>query len=162
MALFPDRAKQALKFDELNGQFDPWLLAISIALVCVGIVMVASSSMPYAVNNHMGEFHYLTRHIVFLAVGFAMALAIMKSDLKTIETHSQTLLLLCVLLLFIVMLPGIGKSVNGARRWINLGFFSFQPVEAVKILFIVWLASYLVRFRDVIGHQWKALLKPLK
>ena len=46
-------------------------------------------------------------------------------------------------------------------NWINLGFFSFQPVEAVKVLFIVWLASYLVRFRDVIGHQWKALLKPL-
>ncbi|MEO8003107.1 MAG: putative lipid II flippase FtsW, partial [Arenimonas sp.] len=86
---------------------------------------------------------------------------IMKSDLKTIETHSHTLLLLCVFLLALVMLPGIGKSVNGARRWINLGLFSFQPVEAVKILFIVWLASYLVRFRDVIGHQWKALLKPL-
>ncbi len=161
MAFIPDRARQALKFDELNGQFDPWLLAISIALVCVGIVMVASSSMPYALKMHMGEFHYLTRHIAFLAVGSMMALAIMKTDLKTIETHSHTLLLLCVFLLALVMLPGIGKSVNGARRWINLGLFSFQPVEAVKILFIVWLASYLVRFRDVIGHQWKALLKPL-
>ena len=161
MALFPDRAKQALKFDELNGQFDPWLVAISIALACIGIVMVASSSMPYAVDNNMGEFHYLIRHIIFLVVGSAMAFAIMKSDLKTIETHSHTLLLLCVFLLALVMVPVLGKTVNGARRWINLGFFSFQPVEAVKVLFIVWLASYLVRFRDVIGHQWKALLKPL-
>lgn len=161
MAFIPDRAKQALKFDEINGQFDPWLVSISVALMCIGIVMVASSSMPYAVDNNMGEFHYLIRHLVFLMVGSAMAFAIMKSDLKTIETHSQTLLLLCVLLLAMVMLPVLGKTVNGARRWINLGFFSFQPVEAVKVLFIVWLASYLVRFRDVIGNQWKALLKPL-
>ncbi|MEO8001224.1 MAG: cell division protein FtsW, partial [Arenimonas sp.] len=85
MAFIPDRAKQALKFDELNGQFDPWLVAISIALACIGVVMVASSSMPYAVNNHMGEFHYLTRHIAFLVVGSAMALAIM----TYVATRSQ-------------------------------------------------------------------------
>jgi cell division protein FtsW len=161
MAFFPDRAKQALKFDELNGKFDPWLVAISIALACIGIVMVASSSMPYAVKMGQSEFYYLIKHLVFLVVGGGMALFLMRLDLKTIEKHNQNLLLLCFILLLLVMLPGIGKTVNGARRWINLGFTSVQPVEAVKLLFIVWLASYLVKFRDSIGNQWKALLKPL-
>jgi cell division protein FtsW len=161
MTIFPNAAKQATKFDELGGQFDPWLIGVVLSLCGLGIIMVASSSMPYAVRNGMGEFHYVIRHLVFLTAGISMAAAIMRFDMKKIEAHSHTLLLLCVVLLALVMLPGIGKTVNGARRWINLGFTSVQPVEIVKLLFIVWLASYLVRFRDVIGHQWKALLKPL-
>jgi cell division protein FtsW len=161
MELFSSPSRQATKLDELGGQFDAWLISIVVTLCGLGIVMVASSSMPYAVKYHMGEFHYLIRHIVFLIAGVSVAVTLMRTDMKKIEAHSHTLLLLCVVLLTLVMIPGIGKTVNGARRWINLGFTSVQPVEIVKLLFIVWLASYLVRFRDVIGHQWKALLKPL-
>jgi cell division protein FtsW len=161
MGLFSNASKQATKFDELGGKFDPWLISILIMICGLGIVMVASSSMPYAVRLHVNEFHYVIRHLVFLAAGITVAAILMRTDMKKIEAHSHTLLLLCVVLLALVMIPGIGKTVNGARRWINLGFTSVQPVEIVKLLFIVWLASYLVRFRDVIGHQWKALLKPL-
>ena len=60
-----------------------------------------------------------------------------------------------------VFVPGMGSSVNGARRWINLGVSKFQAVEAVKLLYIVWLASYLVRFRDEVNATWPAMLKPL-
>jgi cell division protein FtsW len=60
-----------------------------------------------------------------------------------------------------VFVPGVGRTVNGARRWLNLGVSNFQAVEAVKLLYIVWLASYLVRFRDEVNATWKAMLKPL-
>jgi cell division protein FtsW len=60
-----------------------------------------------------------------------------------------------------VFVPVIGKTVNGARRWLNFGIMGFQAVEAVKLMYIVWLASYLVRFRDEVNATWAAMLKPL-
>ncbi|HEY9143401.1 MAG TPA: putative lipid II flippase FtsW, partial [Arenimonas sp.] len=75
--------------------------------------------------------------------------------------HNHLLLFGCIALLGLVFFPGIGHTVNGAQRWINLGVSKFQAVEAVKLMFIIWLASYLVRYRDEIAQQWMALIKPL-
>ncbi len=161
MASLRDRASQALRFDDLDGRFDPWLLGIALTLAGLGVIMVASASMPYAMSNGVGPFYYLNRHLVFLAMGLALALVAMRTELKRIEQHSHLLLLLCFMLLIAVWLPVLGVRVNGARRWLNMGVSNFQVVEAVKLMLIVWLASYLVRFRDVIGDSWKALLKPL-
>ena len=85
----------------------------------------------------------------------------MRTELKSIEQYNQVLLLGCFALLVVVFVPGLGSSVNGARRWINLGISKFQTVEAVKVLYIVWLSSYLVRFRDEVNATWPAMLKPL-
>ena len=161
MGFLGDRATQALRFDELEGRFDAWLLCIALALTGLGVVMVASSSMPYAMSNGASPFYYLIRHVVFLAMGIAIGLVLMRIELKRIEQHSQLLLLLCFILLAAVFVPGIGKTVNGARRWLNFGVSNFQVVEAVKLMLIIWLSSYLVRYRDAIGDSWKALLKPL-
>ena len=161
MGSLGDRATQALRFDELEGRFDAWLLCIALALTGLGVVMVASASMPYAMSNGASPFHYLIRHLIFLAMGIAIGSMLMRVEMKRIERHSQLLLLLCFIGLIAVFLPGIGKTVNGARRWLNLGISNFQVVEAVKLMLIVWLASYLVRHRDAIGDSWKALLKPL-
>ena len=161
MGFLGDRATQALRFDELEGRFDAWLLCIALALTGLGVVMVASASMPYAMSNGASPFYYLTKHLIFLAMGIVIGSILMRVEMKRIEQHSQLLLLLCFIGLIAVFLPGIGKTVNGARRWLNLGLANFQMVEAVKLMLIVWLASYLVRHRDAIGDSWKALLKPL-
>jgi cell division protein FtsW len=123
--------------------------------------MVASSSMPYAMSNGSSPFHYLIRHLVFLALGIAIGSVLMRVEMRRVEPHSHFLLLLCFVLLVAVFVPGIGKSVNGARRWLNFGVSNFQVVEAVKLMLIVWLASYLVRHRDAIGDSWRALIKPV-
>jgi cell division protein FtsW len=161
MASFRDRAGQALRFDDLDGRFDPWLLGIALTLAGLGVIMVASASMPYAMSNGVGPFYYLNRHLVFLAMGGGLAFVAMRTELKRVEQYSHLLLLLCFLMLVAVWVPVLGVKVNGARRWLNMGVSNFQVVEAVKLMMIVWLASYLVRFRDVIGDSWKALLKPL-
>jgi cell division protein FtsW len=85
----------------------------------------------------------------------------MRTELRTIEQHNQGLLLLCFGLLLLVFVPGIGRSVNGASRWINLGISNFQAVEAVKLMYIVWLASYLKRYSEEVSATWPAMLKPL-
>jgi len=152
---------QATRLDAITGHFDPWLLGLACALACLGVVMVGSSAIAIGEANGVGPFHYLTRHIVFLAGGVALAVWLMRTELKTIESHNQRLLLVCVVLLLLVFVPGIGRSVNGARRWINLGVSNFQAVEAVKLLYIVWLASYLKRYSEDISATWPAMLKPL-
>ena len=125
--------RQAMRLDAIPGRFDPWLLGVSAALAALGVVMVASSSI--AMNSN--PFYFLTRHVLFLAGGIALAAWAMRTELKTVEKHNQLLLLACVVLLALVFVPGLGSSVNGARRWVNLGVARFQTVEAVKVLYIV-------------------------
>ena len=156
-----DTPRQATRLDAIEGRFDPWLLGASIALACMGVVMVASSSIAIGEGLNVGPFYFLTRHLIFLAGGVGLALWMMRTELKVIESKNQLLLLACFALLLAVFVPGIGRTVNGARRWLNLGISNFQAVEAVKLLYIVWLASYLVRFRDEVNATWKAMLKPL-
>ena len=138
--------RQATRLDAIRGRFDPWLLFAFVALASLGVVMVASSSIAIGENHDVGPFYFLTRHLLFLSVGLGLAVVAMRIELKNYDQHSQLLLLLCFVLLLLVFVPGLGKEVNGARRWLNFGLLNFQAVEAVKLLYILWLASYLVRF----------------
>jgi cell division protein FtsW len=152
---------QATRLESIEGRYDGWLLAIAAAIAAFGVVMVASSSIAVSENFGQGPFYFLVRHVVFLGVGIALCIGTMRLDLKLVEKYPQALLALCALLLVLVFVPGLGHTVNGARRWINLGVSNFQIVEAVKILYLVWLASYLVRFRDEVNAGWGAMLKPI-
>ena len=156
-----DRAHQATKLDAITGRYDPVLLLVTLALAGLGVVMVASSSIAIAEGMDVGPFYFVIRHLVFLAIGGGMAWALMRMELKIVEKYSHLLLAMCFVMLLVVFLPGIGRTVNGAQRWINMGIAGFQAVEAVKLMFIIWLASYLVRYRDEIAQQWMALIKPL-
>ncbi|GAA3933943.1 putative lipid II flippase FtsW [Luteimonas lutimaris] len=154
-------SRQATRLDAITGRYDGWLLGAIIALAALGVVMVASSSIAIGEGLDVGPFYFLNRHLMFLALGAGLAAWAMRTELKTVERFNQLLLLGCFVLLALVFVPGIGSSVNGARRWINLGLSKFQVVEAVKLLYIVWLSSYLVRFRDEVNATWPAMLKPL-
>jgi cell division protein FtsW len=158
---FGDRLRQAFRLDEIEGRYDRGIFGAAVALAALGVVMVASSSIAIAEGLEVGPFHFLVRHLMFLGAGVVLALALARIELRFVERYSQLLLLLCFLLLFLVFVPGIGKSVNGARRWLNLGISGFQAVEAVKLMLIVWLASYLVRYREQVQQQWLGMLKPL-
>ena len=156
-----DAPRQATRLDAIEGRFDPWLLGCAIALACFGVIMVASSSIAIGEGLQVGPFYFLVKHLMFLVAGLGLAAWMMRTELKSIESQNQWLLLACFALLLAVFVPGLGHTVNGARRWLNLGVSNFQAVEAVKLLYIVWLASYLVRFRDEVNATWKAMLKPL-
>jgi cell division protein FtsW len=153
--------QQATRLDALPGRYDPWLLGAIIALACLGVVMVASSSIAVGEGLDVGPYYFLVKHLVFIAAGTGVAGWLMRTELKSIEQRDHLLLVLCFVLLILVFLPGIGKTVNGARRWLNFGVTTFQAVEAVKLMYVVWLASYLVRFRDEVNATWSAMLKPL-
>lgn len=152
-----DHSRQATRLEAIGGSYDKWLLGAAVALASIGIVMVASSSIALT----QSPFYYLTRHLLFIGIGVVLAAVVLRVELKEIEKYNQLLLLGCFALLIVVFIPGLGSSVNGAQRWINLGISKFQTVEAVKVLYIVWLSSYLVRFRDEVNATWLAMLKPV-
>jgi len=152
---------QARRRHELPGHFDLGIMIAAGALAALGVIMVASSSIAIADGQHVGPFYYVTRHVVFLGLGVALGILMTRIELEWLERNAFVLLLLAIILLLLVFVPGLGLRVNGARRWIRLGFAGFQSVEAVKLMFIVYLASYLVRHRDNVQMSMFGVIKPL-
>jgi cell division protein FtsW len=154
-------ASQAVRKHGPRGRYDPWLLLAIVALAAFGIVMVASSSIAVADGQHIGEFYYLKRHLIFLALGTVAALVVVRTELKLMEKRAFLLMLVTFALLLAVFVPHLGMRINGARRWINTGLAGFQPVEFAKLALVLYLASYLVRHRDGVEHRFFGVVKPL-
>ena len=152
---------QALRRDELPGRIDPVLLGAALALAAFGLVMVGSSSIAVAEGAGVSPYHYLVRHAVFLALGTVAALVAVATPLARLEQARTVLLLAAFGLLLCVFVPGVGYRANGATRWINLGVTTFQAVEAVKLIVIIYLAAYLVRFGPQVRSSMAGTLKPL-
>ncbi|KQX97515.1 cell division protein FtsW [Rhodanobacter sp. Root480] len=144
-----------------RGSFDLLLLVALIALASIGVVMVASSSISVADSQHLGAFYYLERHLVFLSLGLLVAGVAMRTEMKLLEKFAFPLLALAFVLLLAVFVPHLGMRINGARRWLNLLVTSFQPVEAVKLILVVYIASYLVRHRENVETRFLGLFKPV-
>lgn len=159
--MFGLRMPQAQKRDEIAGAYDGVLMAVVLTLVGIGVVMVASSSLAISEGHGVEPLHYLHRHLFFLAVGLIGAVALMRTELRALERRGSSLLILAFVLLAAVLVPGLGREVNGATRWIELRFFGFQAVEAVKLLLILWLASYMVRYREQMQDRFWGVFKPL-
>src|SRR6201991_4914273 len=153
--------KQAKRRQGPRGSFDLPLLLAALALAALGVVMVTSSSIAVADGSHQVAFYYLKRHLVFLFLGGCLAAAAMRTELKTLEKHSFLLLLVGIIMLLMVFLPVFGMRINGARRWVNLLVTSFQPVEAVKLILVAYLSSYLVRHREGVEYELFGVVKPV-
>ncbi|MEO6075337.1 MAG: putative lipid II flippase FtsW [Dokdonella sp.] len=155
-------AAQARRHVDVQGHYDTGLIIAAVALACLGIVMVGSSSVAVASGQKIGEFYYLKRHLVFVALGLGFAVAVAKKlELQWLQRNASWLLLLGAALLLLVFIPGVGARINGARRWLHFGPFGFQPVEAVKLLLIAYMAGYLVRQKDNLQLRVSGVLKPL-
>ena len=152
---------QATRRGAEEGRYDRGVVLSAIGLASLGLVMVASSSISIADSQHLGPFHYLIRHLVFLALGISLACVVARTELARIEKHAFLLLMVAFILLLLVFVPGIGMRINGARRWIHLGISGFQSVEMVKLILIIYLASYMVRHRESVHASMVGVLKPL-
>lgn len=159
--MFDFDSTQAKRRQGPRGSFDLWLLVGLIGLVSVGVVMVTSSSIAVADSQHMGAFYFLRKHLIFLGLGALAAAMAMRTELKLFEKYAFHLMLLAFVLLLAVFVPHVGMRLNGARRWLNLLVTTFQPVEAVKLILVVYIASYLVRHRESVETRFLGLFKPV-
>ena len=141
--------------------FDPVLLLAFISLLTIGVIMVASSSISVADRNFSNPFYYLQRQLVFVAIGLFCALAVFKVRLVQWEKSGMALLIFALFILVLVLIPGIGKTVNGSTRWLPLGVFSLQVSELVKLFLVIYVAGYLVRHGDAVRSSLWGFLKPM-
>ena len=159
--MFGFGTSQAQRRQGPRGKFDLPLLVALISLACLGVVMVASSSIAVADSQHIGEFYFLKHHLMYLALGLVAAGVAMRTELKVVEKYAFLLMLIAFIMLLAVFIPHLGMRLNGARRWLNLIVTTFQPVEAVKLILVIYIASYLVRHRESIETRFLGLIKPI-
>jgi cell division protein FtsW len=143
--------------------FDQALLWVTVALVAWGLVMVYSASIaigdnPRFARANFQETYFLTRHAISLTVAFVAALLAFQMPMRNWERVAPWLFIASLLLLVAVLIPHIGKSVNGARRWIPLGITNFQPSELAKLAMVMYAASYMVRKMEIKERFFRAVL----
>ena len=157
------RGKVANNFDlgfDLDD-LDPVLTIAFISLLTIGLIMVASSSISVADRNFSNPFYYLQRQLVFVAMGLIAALTVFKIRLAQWEKSSMALLIFALFLLVLVLVPGVGKTVNGSTRWLPLGVINLQVSELVKLFLVVYVSGYLVRHGDAVRSSLSGFLKPM-
>jgi cell division protein FtsW len=141
--------------------FDQVLVWVTVALLAFGVVMVYSASVAMPDNPRFARYahtHFLTRHVLSLAVAFIGGLIAFQIPLKTWEKLAPWLFVVSLVLLILVLVPVIGKTVYGARRWISLGFMNFQPSELAKFAVLLYAADYMVRKMEVKENFFRAVL----
>jgi cell division protein FtsW len=144
-----------------NFVLDPMLVGAVIGIAAIGTVMVGSASISLADRAHGEPFYFLVRHVAALAIGGVgfLAAASVPSDLW--HRASWLLMALALLLLVLVLLPGLGREVNGSTRWLLLGPISVQASEPARLCLLLYLASYAVRRRAALATSLKAFVQPL-
>jgi cell division protein FtsW len=125
----------------------------------IGLVMVATSSMPIAERLFNNPFHFVIRHSIYIVLSFGIAAISLQIPMSWWQKNSGKLLLLGMFLLLVVLL--IGRSVNGSTRWIAIGPITIQAAEPAKLFFFCYLSAYLVRRRDEVRENLKGFIKPL-
>ncbi|MGP0629054.1 putative lipid II flippase FtsW [Nitrospina sp. 32_T5] len=129
------------------------ILAFAVALlVLIGIVMVFSSSAVYAMEEYQDSWFFLKRHLLWVLIGTAMLFAAKSVDYHKLDGATYPVMAATVFLLIAVMMPEMSKEVGGARRWLVLGGFSFQPSELAKFAVILFMAKSLVKRADKLGN----------
>ncbi len=147
-------SKQALP--RINGL----LLTVSV-LLTLGLLMMTSASVEIASSRYGDPFFHLKRQSMFAVLGCIAMLTTLHLPLRFWRSISAYLLLLSFALLTLVLIPGVGRVVNGSARWIDLGFFNLQPSELAKVFIVIYVAAYLERHADEVCGAFVGFVKPL-
>ena len=133
------------------------LIFCVLALLCIGTVMVASASMPYAERSHEAPFHYVIRHAISIAVAAVAAFITYKVALEHWFKNTFLLWIGTILLLGAVLV--VGTEVNGSTRWIRIGGFTLQATEVAKVVMTIFTADYVVRRSEEVRNNIKGLVR---
>ena len=151
---FPARLKTEL-------QLDPVLLTLVMALLLGGFVILASASISISDNVADNPFFYLQRQLLAAAIGTLAAGVCLFVPMQVWRNLGPLMLLLGLALLVVVLLPGIGYEVNGARRWVRVGIMNLQVSEPARLCFLMYLAGYLVRRSKTLREEFVGFLRPM-
>ncbi len=141
--------------------FDQVLVCLVVALLALGLVMVYSASVALPDNPKFARYqptHFLSRHVLSIVIATLAALVVVQIPISVWERCAPWLFAFSLLLMVLVLIPAIGKGVNGARRWIPIGVMNFQPSELAKLAMALYAAGYMVRKMEVKEDFLQAVL----
>ncbi len=145
------------------AEYDTVLTWVITALLAIGLVMVYSASIATAeagrYTGHQATY-YLVRHGMFMTIGLVVAVIAFQVPTQKWQKYAPILFMAGVVLLILVLIPGIGKSVNGSRRWISLFVFNMQPSELMKLFAVLYAADYAVR-KGAVRHHFVQSFVPM-
>ncbi|MDN3545256.1 MAG: putative lipid II flippase FtsW [Roseateles asaccharophilus] len=142
------------------SNFDVTLVWVVLCLLALGLLMVYSASIALPDNPKFAKYlptHFLIRHVVAISLALLAALVVVQVPVAVWERLAPWFFVLALVLLIVVLIPGVGKGVNGARRWLPLGVMNFQPSELAKLAIAMYAASYMVRKMDVKENFFRAV-----
>ena len=151
---------------------DGWLFVVTLVLLSTGVVMIYSASAIVAADRFRDPYFFLKKQVFWAALGCGALWLALRTDYRRLEKLVLPLLGLTVLLLVLVLIPGLGVSVNGSRRWLRLGPLSFQPAELAKLALVIYLAAFLAKRvdghgpsrsekREELDEFWRGVFPPL-
>lgn len=156
------KKQKQVKNKDKNNSFDFVLFITVMLLLSLGITMVLSASSPSSLATTGSSYTYVKKQVLSAIIGIIGMLILSKIDYKRYQKYYKIAYGVSIIILLLVLVPGLGRSVNGARRWINLPIVSsFQPSELTKIGLIVFFAAYLTRHKDELKNIFKGFFKPL-
>jgi len=141
--------------------YDRLLIAYVVGIILMGLLMVTSASINVSDQQLHQPFYYFFRQIVFLFGGIFLGTLVVQFEIETWEHQSWLLLISALLALTLVLVPGIGRSVNGSMRWIGFHGMGFQVSEFAKLAIIIYMAGYLWRHHQEIKTRLSGFLKPM-
>jgi len=144
-----------------GNQFDFTLCITVLILLAMGIIMVLSASAPSALSTTGNSYTYVKKQFAFAIVGIFLMFTLSKMDYRFYKKYYWMVYHASWIILLLVLVPGLGVSVKGATRWLNLGFVQFQPSELTKIGLIIFYAGYLSDHKSELTDLVKGYLKPL-
>lgn len=162
-----NRHQQAVLRDssDINGglffEYDAWLLTVLLFLIGLGLIMVASSSITIADRQYHDPLYYFWHQIVATCIGLTLAFITLKLPITVWQKLSVSLLIVGFIFLVLVLIPGIGREVNGSMRWIGIGSVTLHASEPVKICVIAYLAGYLVRHGQQVRESFFGFMRPI-
>ena len=145
----------------LIAGYDLWLMSITLLIVCIGLIMMTSASVSIASSSFGDPLHYFWRQAIAAIIGISFAIVILRIPMRFWEIMSVTMLVTAILMLVMVLIPGVGKEVNGSMRWVQLGPFSLQASEPVKFFVIAYLSGYIVRHQSKVQTDFAGFIRPI-
>ncbi len=147
--------------DELAPEVDRIILLLYGILIFLGIVMVASASIGVSDQQTQDPFFHAKRQFLRALLGFMLLWMAYRIPLVFWKNNGMLLMLSSIVLLGVVLIPGVGHTVNGSTRWLNFGFFTFQISEVAKLFLVIYLSGYLIRRSDEVKSNTMAFVKPM-
>jgi len=140
---------------------DTAFITSAVLLLTIGLIMVGSASVAVADRALDEPLYYFYKQAIYAVIGLGAGFAVLHIPMRQWQANSFPLLAVALIMLFVVLMPGIGREVNGARRWIDMGAFAMQVSEPARLFLIMYLAGYAVRRQVELRTTFGGLIRPI-